>query len=135
MPIASAPQRIELVLGKKYDSVITGHKHQWASDEPATLGGADSAPSPWELLLSSLASCTAITVRMYAERKLWALDEVRVVAEHTDTGDIRMEVDIVAPDLDDEARARLETIAHKCPVVRAVQGGIAIEKQVAFRSS
>jgi putative redox protein len=65
-----------------YGQRITAGGHQLTADEPAAAGGADSGPSPYDLLLASLGSCTAITVRMYAERKGWPLDHVTVRLRH-----------------------------------------------------
>lgn len=128
--------QVQLVLGTQYDSVVTARRHVLHSDEPPSLGGSDTGPTPWELLLASLASCTAITIRMYAQRKEWTLDTVRVDAERdSSSGAITMRVQIAGPDLDQEACERLEQIAHKCPVVRAVQQGIEIDKQVECRST
>ncbi len=59
-----------------YTISITTGVHGWTADEPKDLGGHDEGPSPYELLLSSIGACTAITVQMYARRKNWPLDEI-----------------------------------------------------------
>jgi uncharacterized OsmC-like protein len=65
-----------------YGQVITTGGHQLTADEPADVGGADSGPNPYDLLLAALGACTAITVRMYAERKGWPLRHVTVRLRH-----------------------------------------------------
>lgn len=97
--------------------------HCIVADEPEALGGANEGPSPTQLLAASLASCTAITVEMYAERKGWGLGEFQV--------DVEMETDGPAPssfevalrlacDLSDEQLDRLREIAGRCPVHKAL---------------
>lgn len=122
----------------RYTNDIRVGDHQWRADEPESLGGDDRGPSPYELLASSLGACTSITLRMYADRKGWALDKVSVDVRHekihaedcaaceTKEGRIdRLRVDITLEGpLDDEQRARLLEIAHKCPVHRTLQSEI-----------
>jgi putative redox protein len=103
--------------------------HQVVSDEPAESGGGDLGPSPSGLMVSALAACTATTLRMYAERKGWALATIRV--------DVRYDVDdndqrtiartITLPgDVPAEQRDRLAEIAEKTPVTRALRAGTPI---------
>jgi uncharacterized OsmC-like protein/alpha/beta superfamily hydrolase len=104
--------------------------HSLVADEPVSVGGTDDGPSPYELLLASLGACTTITLRMYADRKEWPMEEVEVRLRHhkvhakdcetceSEAGMvdvIDLEVDPVGP-LDDERRQRLLEIADKCPV-------------------
>jgi putative redox protein len=112
-----------------YASAVYARGHELRSDEPGELGGTDTGPSPWELLLAGMASCTAITVQMYADRKGWELGGVEVSARMDEEGAVHMGVDVLA-DLDDDQRARLEQIASRCPVVKAVQRGIPVTKDV-----
>ena len=62
---------LKAFLGENYQVINEVTQHQWKSDEPEDLGGKNAGPTPVELLLSALASCKLITVRMYAERKQW----------------------------------------------------------------
>jgi len=125
---------------RPYGQHITAGGHQLVADEPAEAGGADSGPTPYELLLASLGSCTAITVRMYAERKGWPLRHVTVRLRHqrihaADCADCETratQVDHIERELhfDGELtpgqRARLLNIAEHCPVHRMLQAEIHI---------
>ena len=117
---ASAPQwRVELRAGA----------HQLVADEPAANGGGDSGPSPFGLLLSGLAACTAMTLRMYAEHKGWTLAgiEVDVRYDIADNDEAAIERTITLPtDLPTEQRDRLADIAERTPVTLAVRGGTPI---------
>jgi putative redox protein len=111
---------------KGYEHEVEIREHRLIVDEPETSGGGDQGPSPTELLAASLAGCTAITIEMYADRKEWDLGEVEVTADFTEaTADspAKFRVDIKSPaKLTDEQRDRILTIAHKCPVHRALMG-------------
>ncbi len=110
--------------------------HAIESDEPVDNGGADAGPSPEELLAASLASCTAITMEMYAARKGWELSDVEVSCEvrpaRSGSGDpTRFAITLCLPSgLDDEQVARLRTIAGKCPIHRILEGEVAFEQRV-----
>jgi len=123
-----------------YGERITAGGHQLVADEPTIVGGADSGPTPYDLLLASLGACTAITVRMYAERKGWPLRNVTVRLRHqrihatdcanceTRTGQldhIERELEFDG-DLTDEQRARLLDIAERCPVHRMLHSEVLI---------
>ena len=111
---------------KGYEHEVEIREHRLIVDEPEDNGGGDQGPTPTELLAASLASCTAITIEMYADRKGWDLGEVEVTADFTEaTADdpAKFTVDIRSPaELTEEQRDRLLTIAHKCPVHRALMG-------------
>jgi putative redox protein len=103
--------------------------HQLVADEPTIAGGGDLGPSPFGFLLSSLAACTATTLRMYAERKGWELTtlDVDVRYDVDDAGRATIERTVTVPAaLPAEQRARLGEIAERTPVTLAVRGGTAI---------
>ena len=123
---------------------ITAGRHVLTADEPVAVGGLDSGPTPYDLLLASLGACTAMTLRLYAERKKLPLDRVSVTLRHgkihaadceaceTKVGMIdRIDKEIVVEgNLDDEARARLLEIADKCPVNRTLKSEIDIRASI-----
>jgi putative redox protein len=108
--------------------------HTVVADEPKDEGGEDSGPSPQELLAASLASCTAITMEMYARRKGWAIGDVSVYVEYepAQRGSptrFRMRVDL-PKELPEEQRERLMQIGAKCPVHRVLEGEVMFEETV-----
>jgi putative redox protein len=107
--------------------IRVGH-HELVADEPAALGGGDAGVSPYGLLLSSLAACTAITLRMYAERKGWELGTVRVDLVMTRDGDVEKIARTIelASTLTAEQRTRLGEIADKTPVTKTLRRGTEI---------
>ena len=119
---------------KGYAHSLTYEKHTLIADEPAEDGGTDSGPRPTVLLAMSLASCTAITLEMYAARKGWDVGnlEVDVGYELNQDGVSRFEVDVTVPvELTDEQLERLREIACKCPVHRALCGEVEITDRIA----
>ena len=103
-------------------------------DEPTDHGGGDTAPSPQELLAASLASCTAITMEMYAQRKGWDIGPVEVEAEYTPAErgcPTRFNILMRFPDgLSDEQVEKLRVIAAKCPVHRTLDGEVMFDERV-----
>ena len=109
---------------------ITAGRHQLRSDEPVSAGGTDSGPTPYDLLLAALGSCTAMTVGMYARRKRWPLTRVTVRLGHSrvhaqDCAVCEEEpamLTVIDRDvefegaLSDDQRQRLLAIANRCPV-------------------
>ncbi|MCU7820983.1 OsmC family protein [Kitasatospora sp. DSM 101779] len=118
--------------GEDYRVEIRSGHHKLTADEPASVGGGDTATTPVGLLLSALGSCTAITLRMYAQRKDWPLQTVRVHLgyEKGPESSVRITRRIeLLGDLDEAQRARLLEIADRTPVTRAVRGGTPIVEQ------
>ncbi len=110
--------------GYAHDVEIEGG-HTMRIDEPPAAGGTNSGPSPTRLVAASLASCTAITMEMYAARKGWDVGqvEVDVDVEHRDALPISFAVTLRLPsELSDEQRERLLVIAAKCPVHKLLAG-------------
>ena len=116
----------------KHDVEI--RQHMLVADEPEDHGGDDSGPSPQELLAASLASCTAVTMAMYAERKGWEIGEVAVDVDYEPAqrgSPTRFRLDIRMPkELPDEQRERLLQIGAKCPVHRTLEGEVMFEESV-----
>ena len=121
-------------LNDGYAQRIEARNHQFAADEPAEVGGKDTGPTPYELLLAALGSCTTITVQMYARRKQWPLTGIQVQLSHRkiharDCADcdqedgfvdeIEKQIELQGP-LNDEQRQRLLEIADRCPVNRTL---------------
>jgi len=113
-----------------YAQKITAAGHQYTSDEPEKRGGTNTGAPPFDLMLASLGACTAITLRMYTERKQWALGTINVklrLLQDTD-GPLRIERTIsVSQAIDPEQQAKLLEIADKTPVTRVMSPGIGIQ--------
>ncbi len=108
--------------------------HTIVADEPASSGGDDLGPSPQELLAASLASCTAVTIEMYARRKGWDVSGMEVDCRYTPAErgcPTRFELVITMPaHLEEEQVERLQVIAAKCPVHRTLEGEVAFDERV-----
>ena len=119
---------------------IDSRTHHLAADEPRPLGGTDAGPTPYELLLASLAGCTAMTLRMYADRKGWPLEAAVVwlrqarshevdceecVSERVGMGVVERRVELLGA-LSAEQKTRLLDIADRCPVKQTLERGIRI---------
>ena len=116
--------------------ITTGTGHEFASDEPEKRGGTNTGAAPFDLMLSSLGACTAITMRMYGERKAWQLGTIDVSLRLVKEGDgpLRIERKIsVSEQIDGEQQAKLLEIADKTPVTRALAPGVPI--QTVFETS
>jgi len=112
-----------------YAQTATTAGHTLAADEPVKRGGTNTGPSPFELLLASLGACTAITFRMYAERKQWNLGHVQVklrLLKDAEAQHIERTIHVSGA-LDADQQAKLLEIADKTPVTKALAPGIAIQ--------
>jgi putative redox protein len=132
-----------------YEVEVRAGAHRWLADEPASVGGADAGPSPYDLLTAALGACTAMTLRMYARQKNLPLRRVRVRLRHakihandcahceTRAGRIdRIEREIeLAGELDETQRQRLLEIADKCPVHRTLHGEVDVVSRLAGMSA
>ncbi len=142
----AGPREVAVYIGRDhYYTEITAADHQWSADEPPATGGGDQAPSPYELLNSALGACTVITLRMYADRKRWPLDEVEIRLQHekrqVDDGRDAVQgstkidhFDVVIRlhgALSAEQRQRLLEIAERCPVHKTLLGGVKIATRLA----
>lgn len=109
--------------------ITTGHGHSLAADEPAELGGTNAGPAPYELFISGLGACTAITLRMYAEKKAWDLGEfsVSLTLLKNHEGETRIERTLhSSAALSDEQWEKLLAVAEKTPVTLTVKQGAPI---------
>jgi len=114
-----------------YATQIDFGTNQLVADEPAERGGGDTGPAPYELLLASLGSCTAITLRMYAERKQWAVETIEVALFLHGQGEtLNIERILTISGTDAEQNARLAEIAEKTPVTLTLKRGFPIETRL-----
>ena len=120
--------------GGKLRQAVEIREHTVAADEPKDHGGDDSGPSPQELLAAALASCTAITMEMYAERKGWELDDLTVDVDYEPAqrgSPTRFSMVVNFPkELPEDQRERLMQIGAKCPVHRVLEGEVMFEESV-----
>ena len=111
-------------------NIVSARHHDVLADEPAENGGGDAGPTPWELLLSAMGACTAITVELYADRKGWPLDDLAIhLTREPDSQCVRIEIEVFG-NLSEEQRERLAAVAQHCPVVKAVSGGLDVEESL-----
>ena len=130
---AEANVKVSARRRKGYAHTVTSEHHTLIVDEPVEKGGADTGPRPTALLALSLASCTAITIEMYADRKEWDVGdlEVEVDYELDPKGTSRFDVLLKLPAaLSDEQVEQLRVIAGKCPVHRVLLGEVEITDRV-----
>jgi len=123
---------VKVRIGKEnYRTVVVSDSHNFVVDEPVAAGGKDLGPNPGELLSAALASCSTATVKMYADRKGWKVDEVLIEVDFernlklnktTFTKNIQ-----IKGDLTDEQMEKLYEIAGRCPVHRILTGEIEIQ--------
>ena len=132
------------VLEDNFTTSIQTYKHSFIADEPKSVGGDDFGPSPYDYLSAALASCTAMTLKLYAERKQWDLQEVFVYITYSKKHSDDLMGDLDQPtrfdhllkklkfvgDLDASQRKRLEEISSRCPVHKTLLSDIVIETEV-----
>jgi len=122
--------RVQATLSSpNYKTDIVANGHALIADEPPSNGGADAGPSPFALVLSGLSGCTAITLKMYAERKGWPLESLSVdLSLHAGEPKRRIERGVVASGpLTEEQIARLREIVERTPVTLALKTGFDID--------
>lgn len=124
---------VTAIIGKdQYKTELITSGHYLIADEPHELNGTNLGPAPGEFLMVSLASCTAITLRMYANRKNWSVDEIKVEVnfEKIDNKTIfNAEISLKGA-LDAEQRDRLLQIAKVCPVHKTLTNPIEINTKL-----
>jgi putative redox protein len=120
--------------GTSYRHSVQVREHQMMVDEPVDAGGDDAGPDPQELLAVSLATCTAITMEMYAARKGWDIGHVEVDVEYTPAergAPTKFQLVMrLADNLPEEQVERLSVIAAKCPVHRVLDGEVMFQERV-----
>lgn len=114
-----------------YKTIIKSETHELIADEPEALGGGGQGFSPSELLASSLAACTAITLRMYANRNQWEVENIEVnVSLSFDQSDNSTKMNreiILTGNLDEGQKTRMLNVANKCPMHKTLSGSIVID--------
>ncbi|PQJ69219.1 bifunctional alpha/beta hydrolase/OsmC family protein [Polaribacter butkevichii] len=132
------------LLEDNFTTSIQTKKHSFIADEPTSVGGDDFGPSPYDFLSAGLAACTVMTLKMYAERKKWNLQEVFVYITYSKKHSDDLDIDVEKPtrfdhlqkklkfvgNLDDKQKQRLKEIAAKCPVHKTLQSKIIIETEL-----
>lgn len=137
----SQPDAVEVRIGDSgFRTEVTARGHTLVADEPASLGGTDAGPTPYDYLAAALGTCTAMTIRMYADRRGWPLNGVTVRLTHSRVHEedcehcASEEVGIdqftrsieFDGDLSEEQRAGLLQIADRCPVGQTLTRGVRV---------
>ncbi len=130
---------------EEFTTTLTAGTHELLSDEPTSVdGGKDQGPDPYDYLLMSLGSCTLMTIKMYANRKGWELDDIYMELRHNkrhdedcqDCENPQSKIDVIEKevilegDLSDEQLDKILDISKKCPVHRTLIGDIKIESEI-----
>lgn len=116
----------------QYQTVVNSGGHGLITDEPLKANGSNTGMNPFSLLLASLASCTVITLRMYIDRKMWPIEEIKADIEMYKTlSGTRIETKLSSKgEVNDEQRDRLLKIADACPVHKILVGNIDINTNI-----
>jgi uncharacterized OsmC-like protein len=140
----SAEARVVVKTGEGLRTEVSAGGHTLVADEPESLGGTDEGPNPYDYLLAALGGCTAMTLRMYADRKGWPLESVTVRlsqdrihakdCEECETEEgridrIRREIELGGP-LEEKQRRRLVEVADMCPVHRTLKAEVLVENSL-----
>ena len=142
-PVKGFQVRVEETGTGNYANHVVTPAHVLRTDEPGGLGGMNTGPGPFDYLCAALGACTSITVRMYADRKGWPLENVRVDVTHKketqEPGSDRKANVFLRQisffgDLDEEQRQRLLVIADKCPVHKTLHAGSEIQTELVSAS-
>jgi uncharacterized OsmC-like protein len=143
------PNHVEVRVGQSgFRAEISARGHTMVADEPVALGGTDEGPTPYDYLAASLGACTAMTIRMYADRRKWPLESVTVRITHSRVHEKDCElceaeqvgldqldrVIELTGDLTEEQREGLIRIGDRCPVGQTLARGIRIEPAAAVPS-
>lgn len=133
MPVEIKEEPITIAQAKigrtKYQTTVSSGNHELLVDEPEEVGGSDAGMDPQGLLLASLGSCTAITLRMYLDRKMWPVDEITVNLElyKTESGTLIKRLLSFKGEVSIEQKDRLIQIANACPIHKILIGNIDIQ--------
>lgn len=130
-------KRVQVKIGKeRFKTEVFFEQHSLVADEPVSVGGSDLGPTPGELFLSSLGTCAAITIRMYADRKEWDLQNVHIdlnlETKEDEDGKYTLVTECIRLEgnLDEKQINRLLDIATKCPVARVVKGRVITKSEL-----
>lgn len=145
----AAQKIVHIHIGNQnFKTSLSAGRHELFADEPEEAGGKDEGPDPYDYLLMSLGSCTAITLRMYAERKGWPVEDIYVELRHfkdhaedcLDCDEKDAKIDkiekelIIHGDLDEEQLNKLLEISHKCPVNKTLLGSVEMQATIVKKS-
>jgi putative redox protein len=125
------------VPGTLRQEVLIDGRHRLVTDEPESVGGGGSAPAPHELFPAALAACVSTTIVMYARTKSWPVETVEVDVDYDHQATPRrFTIGIrLTGDLSAEQVERLESVAAKCPVRRAVESGIVFDEHIELKAA
>lgn len=124
---------VKAIINKEhYACSVTSGSHEIIADEPIELGGTNKGPAPTDLLMMALASCVAITLRMYIDKKAWLVDKIEVnISMDIENGETVFLKEIICTgNLTDEQRERIEQVSAKCPVSKLLSAAHEVKSKV-----